>query len=833
MRQQKSSFHIPKIESDGNIHALILSPTRELALQTLGVCQLLTSTLPFITVGSAIGGLSRTPQESALRRDDLPTILVATPGRFVDLLLNLHPAVGREGGDKGKKRKGKDDKGKKNRGGKGKDVITASSAALDILSTIWCVVLDEADRLLEVGFQREIEKVMEMLPGHIKLHLDEAAARNTTKVMKKNKKDGALQVLFFTATMSRDVALLAQGVLERPVVVYPDGPLSDSRENAVDSDGKQEKKDDSARTPESILKKAMKHEMAASLVQEVIFVESESERDALCYLIAKDRLQRKDNSSSTENDGKAEEQPASQAGGVLIFANTRHRAHRMSVMLRMLGLSAMELHGGLSTGQRLFALECFKNGSRGNKDGEASQAGGKAKMSTSDYDDEFEDDDEDGQDGEGRRSGSDSAPTIHPSRGTCNILVSTDLAARGLDIDGVNVVLSYDEPRRLRDHIHRAGRTARIGHDGRCITLMMVKKKATDAVNALASQGKASSSEAGRGGIGEYIIPPLLVEMNRNSPGQILRRKVNKGSLKAALKETSSVSEDLRRVLKEEAADEELDEAEDKLERAEQMLSKKKKKKDDWDPDAEEEEGSKKVWFMSKREKMTERDKARKQILGGFDDEMEDEDESESDDESYGGKRNKMGNRKDGKSGKQRKISAFDEEDMNKKKIVGGKSLNDKYEVWKKEQNPFLKKKKDYRREENEDESDEDDEDNDDDSFESSDEESEEDRRGRGKKGNQQKKGEKGGKGGRQQNEHKSAFGPELPSRKERKAKAKGKLSEFDRKMKARGQSNKKLPPKPSKEIMMNARFAKKSFKLGKGGVRKGGFPNKSQKGRK
>jgi ATP-dependent RNA helicase RhlE len=57
-------------------------------------------------------------------------------------------------------------------------------------------------------------------------------------------------------------------------------------------------------------------------------------------------------------------------------------------------------------------------------------------------------------------------------RGECTVLVATDVAARGIDVDGVSHVVHYDVPRSADDYIHRSGRTARAGATGQVMTLI-------------------------------------------------------------------------------------------------------------------------------------------------------------------------------------------------------------------------------------------------------------------------------------------------------------------------------------------------------------------------
>ncbi|PHH63251.1 hypothetical protein CDD82_1908 [Ophiocordyceps australis] len=95
----------------------------------------------------------------------------------------------------------------------------------------------------------------------------------------------------------------------------------------------------------------------------------------------------------------------------IIFTRTVYEAQRVAILLRTLGFGAIPLHGQLSQSARLGALNKFRAGNR-------------------------------------------------------DILVATDVAARGLDIPKVDLVLNYDLPQDSKTYIHRVGRTARAGKSG-------------------------------------------------------------------------------------------------------------------------------------------------------------------------------------------------------------------------------------------------------------------------------------------------------------------------------------------------------------------------------
>ena len=102
-------------------------------------------------------------------------------------------------------------------------------------------------------------------------------------------------------------------------------------------------------------------------------------------------------------------------GAVLLFSRTKHNAGRIARDIRGMGYKAAEIHSNRSLNQRREALEGFKSGKY-------------------------------------------------------KVLVATDIAARGIDVTGIELVVNYDLPDDAQNYVHRIGRTARIGHKGHAIS---------------------------------------------------------------------------------------------------------------------------------------------------------------------------------------------------------------------------------------------------------------------------------------------------------------------------------------------------------------------------
>jgi superfamily II DNA/RNA helicase len=138
-------------------------------------------------------------------------------------------------------------------------------------------------------------------------------------------------------------------------------------------------------------------------------------------------------------------------GLALVFTRTKRGADRLAARLKAKGLSASAMHGDLSQSQRERALAQFRSG----------------KVST---------------------------------------LVSTDVAARGLDVEGIAHVINYDPPGDDIGYVHRVGRTARAGNTGTGVTLV-TREQQGDMSRMAARLKLAEEFTAG----GMAVAPPRVV----------------------------------------------------------------------------------------------------------------------------------------------------------------------------------------------------------------------------------------------------------------------------------------------------------------------------------
>lgn len=281
---------LEKLQGIPGTQAVILCPTREIALQTQHAIEKIGKPLKVHSV-AIIGGKPIRAQANALRQN--PSILVATPGRLCDHM----------------ERRNVD------------------------LSHIGYLVMDEADHMLDLGFLPQIRRILRVLP-----------------------KDR--QTLMFSATMPSQITQLANQYLNSPqrVEIAPPGTAAKGIEHAL------------------------------------YVVEPQYKREAILRILREEK------------------------DSTLVFTRTKLDADWLSRLLQKEGHSVEAIHSDRSQGERIQALEGFK-------------------------------------------------------QGACQILVATDIVARGIDVKGIAHVVNYDIPQSPEDYVHRSGRTARMNATGLASTL--------------------------------------------------------------------------------------------------------------------------------------------------------------------------------------------------------------------------------------------------------------------------------------------------------------------------------------------------------------------------
>lgn len=367
---------------------IILHPTRELAAQCSSMLDNLSKYIvPKISYATIIGGSSIKRQEAELA--DRPDIIIATPGRILDIVMNSKSIY---------------------------------------FNNIETVILDEADKLLEMGFTEMIEELL--------------------KNIKKDSDVDNIQTLLFSATLSKDIKRLAKLALNNPQLIS-----EAKQQNSVNAHLKLSHyviKVPNVQKPESAEKKKKEKKKQADMSDSDSYSEGEGDsdsdqsygdglsddedkarRDMKRQEKAKKKL-KEQKSQSEENKqaivyDKARVQRIRESivlslvlktfnKKTIIFLNKKSECHRLFVLFTLFGLRAAEVHGNLSQKQRMESVERFQSGD-------------------------------------------------------VDFLLATDLLARGLDIYNVQAVINFAFPNEDNRYIHRVGRTARAGNSGTAITL--------------------------------------------------------------------------------------------------------------------------------------------------------------------------------------------------------------------------------------------------------------------------------------------------------------------------------------------------------------------------
>jgi ATP-dependent RNA helicase DDX27 len=365
------------------IRVLVVLPTRELAVQCHSVLETLCERYALSFVGRTksmptsiaktqeqlrfrtallVGGLSLKAQEMTLRH--FPDIVIGTPGRIIDHARN------------------------------------APNFSLDDIEIL---VLDEADRLLQMGFMDELREVVRLCAANARCR----------------------QTMLFSATLDGGVEELARFALaaDRVVTIQVDATF-----HLVATLAQEFVK---LQTNEELIDPAQDDRDVWTHTKDVM----QSERAAMLLALCSRSFTRR----------------------TIVFFSRKRTVHLFKLIFDLVGLRAAELHGNLTQAQRLEALEAFRIGAE------------------------------------------------------VDFLLCTDLAARGLDIHGVETVLNYELPRDLREYVHRVGRTARAGRHGRAVSLFQqANRKERHLLRQLREQAQRLASFAEPANHQQKI--PVLVE---------------------------------------------------------------------------------------------------------------------------------------------------------------------------------------------------------------------------------------------------------------------------------------------------------------------------------
>lgn len=314
----------PSLQSDEGPIALILSPTRELALQIFKQLSIFTKKLGLLAC-CCYGGASIEPQIAELKKGT--QIVVSTPGRLIDLL-------------------------------------TANNGRVCNLRRVTYVVLDEADRMFDFGFEPQINKIFSQIRPD-------------------------KQCVLFSATFARKMESLAKNVLHNPIEVIVGGI--------------------------SIVPPEIRQHV-------ILFDDSKHETEEDLYTRKLEKL------VLVINDYVGVKK--------LVFVEKQDSADDLLLRLLKKGIKSLAIHGGKEQIDRKYAIKEF-----------ASKTSG------------------------------------------IDILIATSVAARGLDVKGLDLVINFDPASHMEDYVHRVGRTGRAGKSGDAFTFVSTSQERaiTDLVKSLLS----------------------------------------------------------------------------------------------------------------------------------------------------------------------------------------------------------------------------------------------------------------------------------------------------------------------------------------------------------
>ncbi|KAK9428031.1 P-loop containing nucleoside triphosphate hydrolase protein [Lipomyces doorenjongii] len=342
-----------RLTRESGLFAIVIAPTRELANQIYSVLESVVRCCHYIVPGIVIGGEKKKSEKARLRRG--VNILVSTPGRLADHFDNTE--------------------------------------AMNLSAVRW-VVLDEGDRLMELGFEETITKILSKLQENSKAHIDSVRGLPNRRV-----------TVLCSATLKDDVEKLGKQSLHNAIYVN------------VDSKSTEPSRTDEFSAPDQLHQEyvvvPMKLRMVSLMGTIVNIVQTRNNAKIMVFLSCSDSVNfhfsMLTRASNTDDGSEEESESEKTAEG----EKTALLSHILKTYLKSTSPMIYKLHGSLSQPLRKSTLAAF------------------TKL------------------------------TSGPS-----VLLCTDVASRGLDLPSISHVVEFDPPFALEDHLHRVGRTARVGNEG-------------------------------------------------------------------------------------------------------------------------------------------------------------------------------------------------------------------------------------------------------------------------------------------------------------------------------------------------------------------------------
>ena len=292
---------------------IIMTPTRELAMQTYDECRRFTKSMG-IRVNCVYGGAPIKDHIADMKRGG--EVLVCTPGRLIDLLL-------------------------------------ANAGRVTHLRRCTYLVLDEGDRMFDMGFEQQVMRIIA------------------------NVRPDAQRVLF-SATFPRQMEALARKILNKPLEIIV----------------------------------GSRSVVCADVQQHVEIMNEDQKFFRLLEILGRWAAAAAAAAAARDGSGSDGMDPR-----LIIFVERQETADHLLKDLFRKGYRCLSLHGGKDQMDRDSTISDFKSGA-------------------------------------------------------CPILIATSVAARGLDVKELNVVINYDCPNHMEDYVHRVGRTGRAGRKGTAYTFI-------------------------------------------------------------------------------------------------------------------------------------------------------------------------------------------------------------------------------------------------------------------------------------------------------------------------------------------------------------------------